>query len=90
MRQSQVNIGPLYTGGTSDIVRRVWQHRQGTASLFAARYRLTRLIYMERHEDIVIAIAREKTIKHWPRAWKLNLIEGQNPEWKDLWETLYT
>ncbi|MSP01827.1 MAG: GIY-YIG nuclease family protein [Acetobacteraceae bacterium] len=81
-------FGPLYVGVTNDIARRVWEHRHGQGSAFTARYRLTRLIYVERHEDIVTAIQREKTIKHWSRAWQLNLIESQNPEWADLFQTL--
>ena len=81
-------FGTLYTGVTNDIARRVWEHRRGQGSVFTARYRLNRLVYVERHDDIRAAIQREKTIKHWPRAWKLNLIEALNPEWNDLYETL--
>jgi putative endonuclease len=81
-------FGTLYVGVTSDIGRRAWEHRQGTGSKFASRYQLTRLIYMERHEDIRHAINREPRLKHWPRAWKLNLIEGQNPLWDDLFDRL--
>jgi len=81
-------FGTLYVGVTNDIVRRAWEHRQGTGSGFAAKYRLTRLIYMEMHEDIRDAINRETRFKHWPRAWKLNLIEWQNPLWDDLYDRL--
>ena len=81
-------FGTLYVGVTSDIARRAWEHRQGTASGFTSRYRLTRLVFMERHEEIEVAIRREKRFKHWPRQWKLNLIVDQNPLWEDLFERL--
>jgi putative endonuclease len=81
-------FGTLYVGVTSDIARRAWEHRQGTASVFTSRYRLTRLVLMERHEQIETAIRRETRFKHWPRQWKLNLIAEQNPLWEDLFETL--
>ncbi len=80
--------GTLYTGVTSDLVRRVEQHRSGAGSEFARRYGLYRLIYYERHEDIVAAIQREKTIKTWMRAWKVRLIQRSNPEWVDLSQEL--
>jgi putative endonuclease len=81
-------FGSLYVGVTSDISRRSWEHRHGVAEGFTKRYRLTMLVYVEWHEDICGAIQREKNIKHWPRVWKLNLIEAQNPEWKDLYDSL--
>ena len=81
-------FGTLYVGVTSDIARRSWEHRQGTASAFTSRYRLTRLVFMERHEQIDTAIRRETRFKHWPRQWKLNLIVAQNPKWEDLFERL--
>ena len=80
--------GTLYLGVTSDIVRRAWEHREGRVEGFTERYRLTRLVYVERHDDIAAAIQRERTMKHWPRAWKINLIVAQNPDWDDLYETL--
>jgi putative endonuclease len=73
---------------TNDIARRAWEHRQGAGSTFTSRYRLFRLVYMERHEEILAAIQREKNMKHWPRAWKLNLIAAQNPLWEDLFRQL--
>jgi putative endonuclease len=76
--------GTLYIGVTSDLTKRVWQHRTGVASAFTHRYNLHRLVYAERHEDILTAIQREKTMKHWSRAWKLDLIATQNPTWTDL------
>ncbi len=81
-------FGPLYVGVTNDIARRALEHREGRGSSFTTRYRLTRLVYLERHDDIVVAIRREKAMKHWPRAWKLNLIEGLNPHWEDLFLSL--
>ncbi len=80
--------GTLYPGVTGDIARRAWEHREGVTEGFTKRYGLERLVYVEHHEDIVAAIQREKTMKHWPRAWKVNLILEQNPDWDDLYETL--
>jgi putative endonuclease len=80
--------GTLYTGVTSDISRRAWEHREGLVEGFTKRYNLKRLVYMERHEDIRDAIQREKTIKHYPRSWKVRLILETNPEWNDLYDTL--
>ena len=78
----------LYVGVTSSLSHRVWQHREGLIDGFTRGYGLKRLVYYERFEDIRDAIQREKTIKHWPRAWKVRLIHGMNPEWDDLYETL--
>ncbi len=80
--------GTLYVGVTSDIARRAWEHREAAIDGFSQRYRLKHLVYAERHEDIRDAIQREKTIKHWERQWKVDLIEAQNPDWKDLYDTL--
>jgi putative endonuclease len=78
-------FGTLYVGVTSDLEKRVAQHKAGICEGgFTARYRVTRLAYCERHDDIVSAIRREKAIKHWPRAWKIDLIMEQNPNWDDL------
>ena len=81
-------FGTLYIGVTNDIARRAWEHRQSTGSVFTARHQLTRLVFMERHEDIEIAIQREKSLKRWPRPWKLDLIEVLNPGWEDLYDRL--
>jgi putative endonuclease len=78
--------GTLYVGVTSDLPRRVWEHREGAADGFTKKYRLKRLVWAERQDDIRSAIQREKNMKHWPRAWKIDLILGQNPEWKDLYD----
>ena len=80
--------GVLYTGVTSNIARRAWEHRKGVADGFTKRYDIKRIVYIERHEDIRIAIQREKNIKHWSRAWKVRLILDQNPEWADLYDQL--
>ncbi|MBL0932417.1 MAG: GIY-YIG nuclease family protein [Alphaproteobacteria bacterium] len=77
--------GTLYTGVTSDLPRRAHQHRTGAVEGFTKRYRLRLLVWFERHEDIVEAIAREKTLKRWHRAWKFELIESLNPNWDDLY-----
>ena len=79
--------GVLYLGVTSDIVRRIGEHRSGAIDGFTRRHGLKRLVYTERHEDIRFAIQREKTVKHWSRAWKVRLINSINPEWNDLYET---
>jgi len=80
--------GTLYVGVTSDLARRAWEHREGVVEGHTKRYGLKRLDYAEWHEDITAAIQREKTIKHWPRAWKVVLILKSNPEWNDLYDSL--
>jgi putative endonuclease len=80
--------GTLYIGVTADIAARATQHRTGSGSDFCRDHGLTRLVYIEPHDRIEDAIAREKTIKKWRRAWKLNLIASTNPEWADLYLTL--
>ena len=80
--------GTLYTGVTSDLIRRVWEHREGLGSTFAARYGVIRLVWYEHHGMMAMAIAREKRIKKWNRAWKIRMIEESNPRWLDLYEGL--
>ena len=81
--------GTLYTGVTSDLVRRVWEHKNGVEKkAFTFRYNVNKLIYYEEYGDIQDAIAREKQIKNWRRAWKIQLIEEVNPDWKDLYENI--
>ena len=77
--------GALYTGVTSDIAARMMQHREGKGSAFCAKYGISRLVHIEWHDDIEGAIAREKAVKKWRRAWKIELIEGANPDWRDRW-----
>ncbi|MBI1778455.1 MAG: GIY-YIG nuclease family protein [Proteobacteria bacterium] len=80
--------GTLSVGVTSDLARRAWEHREGVADGFSKRCGLKRLVYVERHDDIGVAIQREKTMKHWPRAWKVRLILAENPRWDDLYDRL--
>ena len=76
--------GTLYTGVTSDLLGRLYQHREGVTKGFAGEHRALRLVWYEVHEEMEPAILREKRIKKWNRDWKLNLIERSNPEWLDL------
>jgi putative endonuclease len=80
--------GTLYVGVTSNLPRRIWEHREGLVEGFTKRYGLKRLVFIERHEHIVSAIKREHNIKHWPRHWKLRVISAQNPDWADLYDQL--
>ena len=75
----------LYLGVTSDLVKRVWQHKNDLAEGFSKRYGVHDLVWFESHPTMLSAIAREKTIKNWKRAWKLELIEQSNAEWRDLY-----
>ncbi|MGZ8285538.1 MAG: GIY-YIG nuclease family protein [Allosphingosinicella sp.] len=76
--------GTIYTGVTSDLIRRIWEHRNGIRSGFPSRYSVYRLVWWEAFGDIELAIRREKQIKRWHRPWKVNLIEATNPHWEDL------
>jgi putative endonuclease len=78
--------GGIYVGVTADLVRRVWQHREGSGSKHVADHGKRRLVYAERHGDIAMAIKREKLVKKWKREWKFALIEADNPDWNDLWD----
>ena len=80
--------GTLYVGVTSDLVQRIWQHRQGLVEGFTQRYGVHMLVWFEQHATMLDAIAREKRIKEWKRAWKLELIETNNPRWRDLYDYL--
>lgn len=80
--------GTLYVGVTSNLIHRVWQHKQGETEGFSKRYRTKSLVYFELHESMESAIRREKQIKKWRRQWKLNLIFENNPAWDDLWESI--
>jgi putative endonuclease len=81
--------GILYTGVTTNMPRRAYEHREGLVAGFTKKYGLKLLVYYEVFDDVRDAIQREKTIKHWPRAWKVRLIHGFNPEWADLYESLF-
>lgn len=80
--------GTLYIGVRARLAERVLQHKTGQERSFTHRYGLHRLVYAERHDEILRAIQREKTMKHWPRAWKLRVIDSANPIWDDLFERL--
>ncbi|MEA3003861.1 MAG: putative endonuclease [Sphingomonadales bacterium] len=80
--------GVLYIGVTASIVERVGQHRSGAGTGFCSRYNLKRLVLAEAHPTIDEAIAREKAMKEWNRAWKIRHVEESNPDWADLWETI--
>ena len=80
--------GTLYIGVTSDLIQRVWQHREGVADGFTKKYGCKALVWYEHAPDIESAIRREKQMKEWKRSWKLRVIEEMNPEWNDLFEFL--
>ncbi|MBD3745716.1 MAG: GIY-YIG nuclease family protein [Sphingopyxis terrae] len=80
--------GTLYTGVTGDLAQRMEQHRDGEGSKFTTKYGVTRLVHIEVFADVNAAIAREKAVKKWRRAWKLELIERGNPQWLDLYDRI--
>lgn len=80
--------GTLYIGVTSDLAKRMAQHRSGAMPGFTKRHGVTRLVYFEAHSSMEEAIRRERQMKEWHRAWKLRLIEQGNPQWRDLFETI--
>ena len=80
--------GTLYTGVTSDLLKRVWMHKHDVLPGFTSKYKVHRLVWYEIHVDVREAILREKRIKEWKRAWKLKLIEDMNPDWEDLYDGL--
>ena len=80
--------GILYVGVTSNLPKRIWEHREGIVEGFTRRYGLKRLAYVERYASILTAIQREKNMKHWPRTWKVRLILATNPKWDDLYDQI--
>ena len=80
--------GTLYVGMTDDLVRRTWEHRNGVVPGFTKQYGVKQLFWYEVHDSRVSALTRERQIKKWNRAWKLELIEQMNPGWRDLWNDL--
>ena len=78
----------MYVGVTSDLVKRAWEHRNDVVEGFTEKYRVHALVWYEIHETMGSAIAREKAMKEWKRAWKVRRIEETNPEWKDLYESI--
>ena len=77
--------GTLYIGVTSDLVKRVWEHQNGFVDGFTKQYKVHALVWFEMHSTMESAISREKALKNWKRAWKLELIETANPDWRDLY-----
>ena len=82
--------GTLYVGVTSDLARRIWEHKSKAVSGFASKYGVDKLVYFETFDYVDAAISREKALKKWNRAWKLRLIEENNPNWDDLYERINT
>ena len=80
--------GSLYVGVTSDVIKRVWEHKSKVVQSFTGSYAVDRLVWYELHDTMELAIQREKNIKSWKRRWKLELIEQSNPYWKELYEEL--
>ena len=80
--------GTLYVGVTSDLVKRIWQHRNESIDGFTKKYAVHLLVWFEQHETMESAITRENQIKKWNRAWKMRLVEERNPYWNDLWESI--
>jgi len=87
---NQIVHDTFYTGVTNDLIRRVWEHKNGYVKGFTDQYNVKRLVWFETHQDVHAAIIREKRIKRWRRAWKLDLIEADNPHWHDLYGNLTT
>jgi putative endonuclease len=80
--------GTLYVGVTNDLIRRVYEHREGQARGFTKKYGVNRLVYFEAHDSIATALQREHNIKHWSREWKIDLIVSINPAWRDLYDEI--
>jgi len=80
--------GTLYTGVTSNLIKRVWEHKQKFVDGFAEEHNVTMLVFYELHDEMSSAITREKALKKWSRQWKLHLIEKANPYWLDLWDEI--
>jgi len=80
--------GTLYVGVTSNLVQRIWQHKNNEVEGFTKKYQIHLLVYYELHETMESAITREKQLKKWNRDWKINLIEKENPQWHDLWDII--
>jgi putative endonuclease len=78
----------LYVGVTNNLVRRVYEHREGLAESFTKRYGVKMLVYLEAHDTIEAALQREKNIKHWSREWKIDLIVASSPDWRDLYDEI--
>jgi putative endonuclease len=80
--------GTLYVGVTSDLVKRIWEHKNDLVEGFTKRYKVHNLVWYELHNNMDAAIEREKNMKEWKRTWKINLIEKDNPNWNDLYDSI--
>jgi putative endonuclease len=80
--------GTLYIGVTSDLVKRIWEHKNNLVEGFTKRYNVHHLVWYELYEEMASAIERERNLKEWQRSWKLRLIESSNPDWQDLYDTI--
>ncbi|PKN37992.1 MAG: endonuclease [Deltaproteobacteria bacterium HGW-Deltaproteobacteria-2] len=80
--------GTLYTGVTSDLVKRIWEHKNDLVEGFTRRYKVHNLVWYELHDDIDAAIEHEKNVKEWKRAWNVRLLEKDNPNWNDLYDSI--
>jgi putative endonuclease len=85
---ASARYGTLNLGVTSDLVRRVWQHREAVVDGFTKKYRVKRLVWFEVHDGILAAITREKQLKQWNRTWKIELVQKENPHWRDLFDEI--
>ena len=80
--------GTLYIGVTTDLIKRIWEHKQECSDGFTKKYNVKQLVWYEQHKSIESAIKREKALKEWQRNWKLRIIEELNPEWNDLYDSI--
>ena len=85
---ASARYGTLYLGVTSNLIKRVWEHREGMVEGFTKKYGVKQLVWFEVHADAPSAITREKQLKKWNRAWKMKLIQQENPYWRDLYESI--
>lgn len=85
---ANASYGTLYVGSTTNLIQRIWQHREGVIDGFTRRHGLKRLVWYEIHSDIMEAGLREKRIKLWRRDWKVNLMQRMNPDWRDLYDEI--
>jgi putative endonuclease len=83
---ASARYGTLYLGVTSNLMKRIWEHREGAVAGFTKEHRVKLLVWFETHTDAISAITREKQIKKWNRAWKIELVQQENPYWRDLYE----
>ena len=94
MEQSFVYIlasrrhGTIYVGSTTDLVKRIWEHKNKVILGFTSKYNINQLVYYELHQNIIEAAQRERRLKNWCRKWKLNMIEKFNPAWRDLYDEI--